>query len=63
MMPPGKRILYFLFILSSLIACNPQTEKPLRVGTVPWAGYELLYLARDLHYYNNAQIQLKELAS
>ena len=62
-MPPGKRILYFLFILSSLIACNPQTEKPLRVGTVPWAGYELLYLARDLHYYNNAQIQLKELAS
>jgi len=62
-MPPGKRILYLLVIFASLIACNTQKEKPLRVGTIPWAGYELLYLARDLQYYDNAQIQLKELAT
>lgn len=62
-MRPGKRILYLLVIFASLIACNSQKEKPLRVGTIPWAGYELLYLARDLQYYDNAQIQLKELAS
>ncbi len=63
MMRPGKRILYLLVIFASLTACNSQTEKPLRVGTIPWAGYELLYLARDLQYYDNAQIQLKELAT
>ncbi len=62
-MRPGKRILYLLIMLACLIACNSQTEKPLRVGTIPWAGYELLYLARDLQYYNNAEIKLKALAS
>lgn len=59
----GKRIFYLLLLIVSLVACSSQTDKPLRVGTIPWAGYEKLYLARDLGYYDNAQIQLKELAS
>ena len=59
----GKRILYLLVFVASLLACNSPPEKPLRVGTIPWAGFELLYLARDLRYYDNTQIQLKELAS
>lgn len=61
-MYPGKQILY-LFFVASLLACETQSEKPLRVGSIPWAGYEILYLARELSYYDNTQIQLKELAS
>jgi NitT/TauT family transport system substrate-binding protein len=52
-----------LLVITSLFACDWQIEKPLRVGTIPWAGFELLYLARDLAYYDTAQIQLKELTS
>lgn len=52
-----------LLVITSLFACDGQIEKPLRVGTLPWAGFEILYLARDLAYYDNAQIQLKELTS
>lgn len=52
-----------LLVVTSLFACDWQIEKPLRVGTIPWAGFEILYLARDLAYYDNAQIQLKELTS
>lgn len=52
-----------LLVITSLFACERQIEKPLRVGTIPWAGFEILYLARDLAYYDTAQIQLKELTS
>lgn len=59
----AKRILYLLVLVASLLACDSHTEKPLRVGTIPWAGYEILYLARDLDYYHHSQIEFKELAS
>lgn len=58
----AKRVI-FLLVITSLFACDWQIEKPLRVGTIPWAGFEILYLARDLAYYDKAQIQLKELTS
>lgn len=58
----GKQVV-FLLVIASLFACDWQNEKPLRVGTIPWAGYELLYLARDLAYFDDSQIQLKELTS
>lgn len=59
----AKRILYLLVLIASLLACDSYTEKPLRVGTIPWAGYEILYLARDLNYYDSSVIELKELTS
>jgi len=62
-MHPGKRIFYLLVFIACLVACDSQTEKPLRVGTIPWAGYETLYLARELNYYDSHRIQLKELTS
>ncbi|MDO8826723.1 ABC transporter substrate-binding protein [Methylophaga sp.] len=58
----GKQVV-FLLVITSLFACDWQIEKPLRVGTIPWAGYEILYLARDLAYYDDSQIQLKELTT
>lgn len=46
-----------------LSACEPLPEPPLRIGTNLWAGYEPLYLARDLGYYRDTQIHLVEMNS
>ena len=59
----GSRIFYLLVMITGLVACGSPSEKPLRVGSIPWAGYEFLYLARDQKYYDDAKIQLKELSS
>ena len=51
-------------LLSLLVsACNPLPEPSLRVGTNIWPGYEPLYLARSLGYYDNTPIKLIELNS
>lgn len=59
----GSRIFYLLVMITGLMACGSPSEKPLRVGSIPWAGYEFLYLARDQQYYDDTKIQLKELSS
>jgi len=46
-----------------LMGCTTEPEKPLRVGTNLWPGYELLYLARDLDYFEKSPIRLVELSS
>ncbi|MDQ6963082.1 MAG: ABC transporter substrate-binding protein [Mariprofundaceae bacterium] len=58
-----KTLLYpFMFLLLS--ACQQSTEEPLlRVGTNPWPGYGLFYLARDLGEYNEREVRLIELPS
>ena len=46
-----------------LSACSPPQEPPLRIGTNFWPGYEPLYLARSLGYYDNTQIKMIEMSS
>ncbi|MEY4761942.1 MAG: hypothetical protein RLZZ200_1798 [Pseudomonadota bacterium] len=43
--------------MGGLASCSPPA-KVLRVGTNDFPGYELLYLARDLGYFDDARIQL-----
>lgn len=42
----------------ALTNCITQPTSPLRIGTNLWTGYETLYLARDLGYYDNQPIKL-----
>jgi NitT/TauT family transport system substrate-binding protein len=53
--------LTLLFI--SLSACSPQQEPLLRVGTNQWPGYEPLYLARELAFFDKKNIRLIEQTS
>lgn len=53
-------LICFLAILSS---CVQTPSTPLRVGANVWPGYESLYLARDLGYYDNFPIQLVDYPS
>lgn len=46
-----------------LVACTPELQAPMRVGTNAWPGYEPLYLARDLGYYPDGAVRLVEYAS
>ena len=43
-----------------MVGCGPRYEPPLMVGTNIWAGYEPLYLARDLGYYDGQPLRLVE---
>ena len=54
-----------LLITGSLlvIGCQPASEPPLRIGSNVWAGYEPLYLARELELYAANSVALKELNS
>lgn len=55
---------YFLLTGSLLIfSCQPASEPPLRVGSNVWAGYEALYLARELDLYPDNTVALKELSA
>ncbi len=49
-------------LLLLLSACNPP-EKPLRLGTNVWIGYETLYLAQKLGYYDELPLKLVEMPS
>ncbi|HEY1069767.1 MAG TPA: ABC transporter substrate-binding protein [Thermomonas sp.] len=44
-------------------ACTPAYRPPLRVGTNLWLGYEPLYLAAGLGYYDGTPVRLVELGS
>ncbi len=59
---------FFLFasticLLAMLGSCMQTPPLPLRVGANVWPGYESLYLARDLGYYDNSSIQLVDYPS
>jgi len=55
--------IFYLVLIFFLTACEPTPEPPLRIGTNTWPGYEPLYLARSLGYYDNSRIHLVELNS
>ncbi len=42
----------------SLISCAGEPKTPLRIGYLIWPGYESLYLARDLGYYDDKTVRL-----
>ncbi|HSG93210.1 MAG TPA: ABC transporter substrate-binding protein, partial [Methylotenera sp.] len=56
---------HYLLLIGSLLifSCQPASEPPLRVGTIVWPGYELLYLARELSLYPDNTVALKELSA
>lgn len=56
------RLLCLITVFSLLISCYTAPQAPLRVGTNQWAGYEPLYIARDMGLYDQ-KIRLKELTS
>lgn len=47
----------------ALANCSTEPVAPLRIGTNLWTGYETLYLARDLGYYDNKPIKLVDYPS
>lgn len=52
--------LLFILLLSG---CNPAPQTPLRIGSNIWPGYQPLYLAQSLGYYQNSPIKLIRLTS
>lgn len=59
------RLLGLLLTLTVLVlgACPNRTTSPLRLGTNVWPGYEPLYLARDLGYFDTTAVTLVEYLS
>lgn len=51
-----------LAVTALLAGCQPPPE-PLRIVSSPWAGYEPLYLARDLGYLKETSVRITELPS
>ncbi len=50
-------------VLFALVGCVKEPPPPLRVGTNVWPGYETLYLARSLGYYDRTPIRLVDYPS
>jgi NitT/TauT family transport system substrate-binding protein len=50
-------------ILLMVSACTPAPEPQLRVGTVPWPGYEPLFLGRELGLLPSQRVHLVEYMS
>lgn len=51
------------FLLVFFSGCIQVQNQPLRVGCNIWPGYESLFLARDLGYYDHSSIQLLDYPS
>ncbi len=58
----GRQLGLILFLLPFLIACEPP-QQPLRLGSNIWIGYETLYLAKKLGYYDKLPLNLVEMPS
>jgi NitT/TauT family transport system substrate-binding protein len=46
-----------------LNGCMPFKTDPIRIGAQPWPGYELIYLARELKFFNDTNVTLIETPS
>jgi len=47
----------------ALVGCGGEPAPPLPIGTLVWPGYEPLYLARDLGYFEDRSVRLVEYPS
>lgn len=63
MMPRFISILASLLYCLMLAACTAAPEKPLRLGTNAWIGYEPLYLAREINALDQDKVRLIEYTS
>lgn len=52
-----------LTLCTAILGSCTKVEPPLRVGANVWPGYETLYLARSLGYYDNTPIRLVDYPS
>ena len=50
----------FVLVLVFFAGCTPKPSPPFRIGTTTWVGYEPLFLARNLGYFDDTNIQLIE---
>lgn len=53
-----KNIFIGFIISLSFLSCNNKQEEPLRVGVMLWPPYDFFYLAENLGYYKDQNIQL-----
>lgn len=63
MMPRFISILASLLCCLMLAACTVAPEKPLRLGTNVWIGYEPFYLAREINALDQDKVRLIEYTS
>ncbi len=52
-----------MLALASIAACDKHLPSPLVFGGNVWAGYEPVYLARELGYYDPSKVHLAEYAN
>lgn len=52
-----------VLIFAGLVGCGADDERPLRLGSNVWPGYELFYVARDMGWYDRKNISLVEFRS
>jgi len=54
------QLLLLIFFVAAITGCTREPQSPLRIGINPWTGYEPLFLAREMGYFNNSPIKLIE---
>lgn len=59
----ARRLFPLVLLCLLLAACSKPPQPPLRIASSPWPGYEPLYLARDLGYLDEKEVDLFELPS
>lgn len=63
----GRLYRLFLFFITGslcfLVACDIEHHPPLRFGSNVWPGYEPIYMARELGYFERHDVQLIEYTS
>ncbi len=62
-LPCRAACLLLLLLLLLLTACGQAPRPPLRIATNVWPGYEPLYLARELGYFDPRTVRLVEMGS
>ncbi|AWB66018.1 hypothetical protein C2869_06005 [Saccharobesus litoralis] len=59
----GRHLVQLCLLGGLLLGCIKQQSESLSIGTNTWPGYEPLYLAQSMNYYQDDNIKLIELAS
>lgn len=59
----NRFILLLALVAALLMGCAQEQQPPLRIGTNVWPGYEPLYLARELNYFDKSVVRLVEYTS